>query len=260
MLTSVHNYSKWYQNYHFYVQLSFFIVSLGSLSWHYWFLVFNEALINPKYCSDVLAWDFFGYWSMQSTVIVLFYSLLNIIYYLKPNMALQWVTNFHIRNFTNIFLVIAMISYYVAIIIGPPPINDLTKKFAYRNYWIPTHIQHFCLPILMLVYSLFAPSSYISLSKYLKKNLYLYYLYPMFYGFFVLLRGHIKIITEQGNNHYDWTRYYPYFFFNVQQTSPNGWLVFFVAYIIFFLVFLILGSIFIYINNFLILRRQDYPQ
>lgn len=227
----------WYKNYFFWIYIFLFINSFLALTIHFWLKV-----LALKVNSDFLAMEFFAYWSMQTTIMILFYSLLKIINYFYNFPYLKWINNFHLKNFITFSNIISMLTYYAAIIISPP---DNEGIYGYKIYWFITTLMHFNIPLVMVIYFCLTVTNKINLKQFFIKYGFIYLIYPIFYLIFVIVRGELLLI----NLNYDyssWKDIYPYFFFEYRKVGVKI-LVF--SVIGFAFSFYLFGLLLILINN-----------
>lgn len=197
----------WYQDYFFWIYIFLFINAFLALTIHFWLKVL-ELKIN----SDFLAMEFFSYWSMQTTIMILFYSVIKIINYFYKCSYLKWIDNFHLKNFITFSNIISMLTYYAAIIIGPPENEGI---YAYRIYWFITTLMHFNIPVVMIIYFCLTVNDKISLKQFFIKYGFIYLIYPIFYLIFVIVRAELLLINLKYE--YLWKDIYPYWFFDYRE-------------------------------------------
>lgn len=232
------NHKYFYKNYFFWIYLFLFINALVALSIHFWLKVF-ALKVDP----DLLAFEFFAYWSMQATIMTLFYSLIKIIYLFSNSNYLQWIDNFHLKNFITFANIIAMLTYYVAVLVDPP---DDQGIYQYKKiYWFITTLMHFVIPTTLIIYFCLTVKLKISFKKFFSQYGFIYLIYPIFYSIFVIIRG--ELMLKQFNYEYNWWKdIYPYLFFDYRQYGKDFLIL---AILGFALAFYLSGLLLIFINN-----------
>lgn len=186
--------------------------------------------------------QYFSYFTIQSNIIVFVWFLLAAIYHFKSDKPLILRQGGLIV--ISLYISITFITYMTMML--PFAATTMTPIT-----WFENMSQHLIVPLLVICYMCFhIGEKPIVIKEYLKKKLWINFLYPLFYFLYIILRLYMGVLDDKPT-----LLYFPY----LPKLDVANWLLVvlvIIASIIILILFVVVNIFYCYINNKIYERKE----